>query len=134
VIEITGDWRHQGLGRAEKRGEEKMDRSGKGSPRARRNGSGWKMAGGDVDGRVGPLGAAALRWTPGDEERLRRCSATSWTSWRGLIASEDSGRDELATAARWPAPHGSVGAGDGGSGARRLEQGLGNAAHGLHVL
>jgi hypothetical protein len=92
------------------------------------------MAGGDVDGRVGPPGAAALRWTSDDEERLRRCSATSRTSWRGLIASEDGGRDEPATAARWPAAHGSVGAGDGGSGARRLEQGLGHAAHGLHIL
>jgi hypothetical protein len=55
-------------------------------------------------------------------------------SWRGLIASEDGGRDEPATAARWPAAHGLVGAGDGGSGARQLEQGLGHAAHGLHVL
>jgi hypothetical protein len=93
------------------------------------------MAGGDVDGRVGPPGAAALRWTPDDEERLRRCSATSRTSWRGLIASEDGGRDEPATAARWPTAHGSVGAGARARGAqppRLIGQGAGvsRGAHG----
>jgi hypothetical protein len=44
-----------------------------------------KMAGGDVDGRVGPPGAAALRWTPGDEERCNTCgSAPRSSRWRPL--------------------------------------------------
>jgi hypothetical protein len=49
------------------------------------DGDGQKMAGGDVDGRVGPLGAAVLRWTPGDEERCNTCgSAPRSSQWRPL--------------------------------------------------
>jgi hypothetical protein len=39
VVEITGDWRHQGLDRVEERGEEKKGRLGRGSQRARRSGA-----------------------------------------------------------------------------------------------
>jgi hypothetical protein len=46
---------------------------------------GQKMVDGDVDGRVRPPGAAALRWTPGDEERCNTCgSAPRRSRWRPL--------------------------------------------------
>jgi hypothetical protein len=103
-------------------------RRGRGGAAAIRPAAEGKAAG------SGSLWTATLRRTSGRGERLRRSSATSRTSWRGLIASEDGGRDEPVTMARWPAAHGSVGAGNGGSGARWLEQGLGHAAHSLHIL
>jgi hypothetical protein len=77
VIEITSDWRHQGLGRAEKRGEEKKDRSGRGLPRGEEkrerpedgrrqrltSGSGlqvWRCSGGPPATRSGATRVARL--------------------------------------------------------------------------
>jgi hypothetical protein len=44
------------------------------------------MAGGDVDGRVGPPGAAALRLSPGDGKWRRRCRPASRSSGRRQFA------------------------------------------------
>jgi hypothetical protein len=50
-----------------------------------KDGDGQKMAGGDVDGQVGPPGAAALRWTPDDEKWCNTCgSAPRSSRWRPL--------------------------------------------------
>jgi hypothetical protein len=91
-------------------------------------------AGGVGGRRLGLQARAALRHLAGDGEGRQTSNSASRTSWRGLIAPEDSGNDEPATAAHWPTACGSVGAGDGGWGARRREQGLGHTAHDLLVL
>jgi hypothetical protein len=57
--------------------------SKEGSPAAAREGAAVISAGGGAQGgRLGSNAAAALRCWTGDGERLRRCSATSWTSRR----------------------------------------------------
>jgi hypothetical protein len=52
------------------------------------------MAGGDVDGRVGPPGAAALRLSPGDGKRLRRRSASTRTPGQPRPGPADGGGGE----------------------------------------
>jgi hypothetical protein len=61
----------------------------------------WPAAG-IHGGRLGLPWTAALRWTSGRGKGWRMSSSASQTSWRGLIAPEDDGRDEPATAAHWP--------------------------------
>jgi hypothetical protein len=82
----AGDYGGQGLDYG---AEPKEEVEGRGSPRARRSGSGRKMAGGDVDGRVGPPGAAALLWTPDDEERCNTCGSVPRSSrWRRSVGQQ----------------------------------------------
>jgi hypothetical protein len=78
VIEITSDWRHQGLGQAEERGEEK-GRSGRGSPRVRRSGSGRNLME-TMDGvelglaaALAPSGGGAQVGRAGARARPRLC-------------------------------------------------------------
>jgi hypothetical protein len=82
VVEITGDWRHQGLDRVEERGEEKKGRSGRGSPRARRSGSGRTLME-TMDG---------VELGGGRSSRRRRRSGGRFAAGRSASASAQRGR------------------------------------------